>query len=65
MRVGQLVYKMRANNLSPEEAAADLNLPIAQIHEAQLYYETTRDLIEQETTEEKQRLQAVGVSFYS
>jgi len=29
MRVGQLVYKMRANELSPEEAAADLNLPVA------------------------------------
>lgn len=63
MRVGQLVYKMRANGLSPEEAAADLNLPVAQIREAQVYYAVNRDLIEQEAAEEKQRLQAAGVSL--
>ena len=61
MRVGQLVYKMRANELSPEEAAADLNLPAAQIREAQVYYEVNRDLIEQEAAEEKHRLNAAGV----
>jgi uncharacterized protein (DUF433 family) len=61
MRVGQLVYKMRANELSAEEAAVDLNLPIGQIREAQVYYEVNRDLIEQEAAEEKQRLTAAGV----
>jgi uncharacterized protein (DUF433 family) len=54
---------MRANDLGPEEAAADLNLPVAQIREAQVYYETNRDLIEQEAAEEKQILQAAGVSL--
>lgn len=63
MRVGQLVYKMRANDLSPEEASADFHLPVAQIREAQVYYEINRDLIEQETAEERQRLQAAGVSL--
>lgn len=63
MRVGQLMYKMRANDLGLEEAAADLNLPLAQIREAQVYYETNRDLIEQEAAEEKQRLQTAGVSL--
>jgi|GEM_PF-937315 len=61
LRVGQLIYKMRANDLTPEEAAADMNLPVAQIREAQVYYEINRSLIEQETAEEKYRLNAAGV----
>lgn len=61
MRVGQLIYKMRANNLSAEEAAADMDLPLAQVREAQVYYEVNRDLIERETEGEKARLQNAGV----
>jgi len=61
MTVGQLVYSMRANNLSAEEAAADLDLPVAQVREAQAYYEINRDLIEREADEEKQSLLAEGV----
>ena len=63
MRVGQLIYTMRANAMSDEEAASDLDLPIAQIREAQVYYQVNRDLIEQEAAEEKQRLQAAGVAI--
>lgn len=37
MTVGQLVATMRANKLSPEEAADDLSLPIAQVQEALAY----------------------------
>lgn len=63
MTVGQLVYTMRANGLSAEEAAQDMDLPIAQVREAQVYYEIHRDLIEQEANEEKQFLLAEGVSL--
>ena len=63
MTVGQLVYSMRANNLSAEEAAADMDLPVEQVREAQAYYEIHRDLIEREADEEKQLLLAEGVSL--
>jgi len=61
MTVGQLMYSMRANNLSAEEAAADMDLPIEQVREAQVYYEIHRDLIEREADEEKQYLLNGGV----
>ena len=61
MTVGQLMYSMRANNLSAEEAAADMDLPVEQVREAQAYYEINRDLIEREADEEKQSLLAEGV----
>ena len=41
MTVGQLVYKMRANDLSTEQAAADINLPVLQVREAQAYYQNS------------------------
>jgi len=63
MTVGQLVYSMRANNLSAEEAAADMDLPVEQVREAQVYYEIHRDLIEREAEEEKRSLLAEGVSL--
>lgn len=56
MKVGQLIYTMRANQLSDEEAAADLGLPLAQIKEAQLYYRLNQDLIEREVEAEKEEL---------
>ena len=63
MRVSHLIYTMRANDLSAEEAAADLDLPLAQVKEAQLYYQLKRDLVEREVEEEKQRLAALGVDL--
>jgi uncharacterized protein (DUF433 family) len=63
MKVSQLIYTMRANQLSAEEAAADLDLPLAQIKEAQLYYQLNRDLIEREVEEEKTQLLATGVEL--
>jgi len=63
MTVGQLVYKMRANNLSTEQAALDMDLPVEQVREAQVYYHTHRDLIESEAEETKQYLLAHGVSL--
>ena len=63
MTVGQLVYKMRANDLTAEEAAADMNLPLEQVLEALVYYETHRDLIKAEAEEEKRHLIAHGVAL--
>jgi uncharacterized protein (DUF433 family) len=63
MTVGQLVYKMRANELSTEQAAADMDLPVEQVLEALAYYHTHRELIESETEEEKQYLLSHGVEL--
>ncbi len=60
MTVGQLVATMRANKLSPEEAAEDFSLPIAQVKEALAYYEAHSDVVNAELREEKRYLQAQG-----
>jgi uncharacterized protein (DUF433 family) len=60
MTVGQLVATMNANKLSPEEAAEDMDLPLAQVQEALAYYEAHRDLVNSELREEKRYLQAKG-----
>ncbi len=60
MTVGQLVATMRANKLSPAEAADDLSLPLAQVQEALAYYETHSDLVDAELREGKRYLQAQG-----
>ena len=63
MTVSQLVYTMRANGLSVEEAAEDLNLPIEQVREARAYYEAHRELVEADAEEEKRLLLAQGVQI--
>jgi uncharacterized protein (DUF433 family) len=63
MTVGQLVYKMRANDMTPEEAAEDMDLPLMQVAEAVAYYETHRDVIEAERAEDKRYLQERGVDL--
>ena len=63
MTVGQLIYKMRANDLDADDAAEDMDLPLQQVKEAQVYYQTHRELIESEAWEEKQYLSNQGVSF--
>ena len=60
MTVGQLISTMQANNLSIEEAAEDLDLPIEQIQEALAYYQTDQTLIELEAREEAARLVSKG-----
>jgi uncharacterized protein (DUF433 family) len=60
MTVGQLVATMRANNLSPEDAAEDFGLPLAQVQEALAYYAAHSDLVDAELREEKRLLQAQG-----
>jgi len=64
--VGQFVASMRANNLSPEAAADNFDVPLAQVMEALNYYETHQSLVNEELREDKRRLQAkgyVGVSL--
>ena len=65
MTVGQLVYTMRANQLSVEEAAQDMDLPLSQVKEAMAYYETHQDLVESEAEKEKQYLLSKGVKLES
>jgi uncharacterized protein (DUF433 family) len=60
MTAGQLVATMNANRLSPEEAAEDMDLPLAQVQEALAYYEAHSDLVKSELREEKRYLQAKG-----
>lgn len=61
MTVGQLIYAMRADKLTAEQAASDYELPLEQIHEAQAYYEVHRDVIEAEADEEGALLRSMGV----
>lgn len=63
LRVGQLIYKMRANGLTDEEAAEDMGVPLAQVREAKLYYQINRELVEQENAQDKERLDMAGVSL--
>jgi uncharacterized protein (DUF433 family) len=63
MTVGQLIYTMRANNLSVEEAAADMDLPVMQVREAAAYYQVHRELVDGEAAEEGRQLRAMGVEL--
>lgn len=63
MTVGQLIYKIRANHLDLEEAAADMDLPVDQVREAMAYYHTHRSLIESEMDEDQRVLQSRGVEL--
>jgi hypothetical protein len=63
MTVGQLVATMRANSLIAEDAAAELDLPLAQVNEALTYYAAHQALVDSELREERQRLQARGYAI--
>jgi len=63
MTVGQLVYTMRANGLEAKAAAEDLELPLEQVKEALVYYETHRDLVESEAEEDRRYLRERGVAL--
>lgn len=52
MTVGQLVATIKANHLSPEEAAEDMDLPLEQVCEVLAYYDLHRDLVDMELREE-------------
>lgn len=61
MAVVHLVYSMRANHWTAEEAAFDYDLPLGQVEEALLYYQRHRDLIEEEQREERRFLESMGL----
>ena len=63
MTVGQLIYWMRANGLNTKEAAADFDLPVEQVHEAQAYYQVHQELVEADAEEEKRYLLAQEVQI--
>jgi uncharacterized protein (DUF433 family) len=63
LTVGQLVSTVRANNLSLEDAAADLALPLDAIQEALAYHAENQGLIELEACEERRRLAEKGLAL--
>lgn len=63
MAVVHLVYSMRTNHVSPEEAVHEFGLPRKQIDEALHYYERHQDLIEAEQREERRRLEEAGITL--
>lgn len=63
LTVGQLIGTLRANRLSPEEASADLDLPLEAIQEALTYYEENQALIQLEAAEERRRLAGGGCAL--
>ncbi len=60
LTVGQLVSTLFANGLTPDQAAADVELPVDAVHEALAYYKENRSLIELEVAEERRRLAEKG-----
>jgi uncharacterized protein (DUF433 family) len=61
MTVGQLVYTIRAEKYTPEQASEDFDLPIDAIHEALTYYAENRALIEHEVNEERRHAREMGI----
>ncbi|HLO87878.1 MAG TPA: hypothetical protein VK203_23115 [Nostocaceae cyanobacterium] len=56
---------MSSNQMSPEQAAENWDLPLAAIYEVINYCETNQELLKIEADEEKYRLEAKGVSVES
>jgi uncharacterized protein (DUF433 family) len=65
LTVGQLMSTLRANRLSAEQAAEDLELPLGAVQEALHYYEENWQLIQLEAQEERRRLAEQGVVLES
>lgn len=63
MTVGQLVCTMRANSLTPQDAAEDFSLPLEQVLEAQAYFQANGDLIASEIAQESLWLRQQGVKL--
>jgi uncharacterized protein (DUF433 family) len=61
MTAANLVYTMRKEKMTVEEAAKDFNLPMDAVLEALHYLEHNRPLIELEVLEEKRRLADRGL----
>jgi hypothetical protein len=63
MTVGQLMSVVVPNKLTPEQAAADLELPVEAVEEALSYYAENRDLVRREAAEERAYLAARGYAL--
>ena len=63
LTVGQLVSSMRADQLTPEQAAERYDLPLEAIQEALTYYQTDREVIEAEAEADKRYLREKGYSL--
>lgn len=63
MTVGHLVYGMRANGLTADQAVENYDLPLEQILEALRYYERHRDVIEADVDEERRRAVERGIAL--
>jgi uncharacterized protein (DUF433 family) len=60
MTVRQLVGTVKANKLTPEEAAKNLDLPVSAINEAMTYAERNQDLLRIEAEIERLLLARKG-----
>jgi uncharacterized protein (DUF433 family) len=56
---------MMVNEMSPEEAADNWDLPLAAVREAIEYCESHQDLLTKEAQEERRRLEEKGISLES
>ena len=63
MTVGQLVCTMRANSLTPQDAAEDFSLALEQVLEAQAYFQVNGDLMASELAQESLWLRQQGVKL--
>lgn len=63
MTVGQLIYAMRANNLTSDQAAQDFDLLVEQVREAQAYYQNHTELIASEIARDTLSLIEQGVAL--
>jgi len=61
LTVGQLVWKMTVNGVTPEAAVEEYDLPLSQIEEALAYYRQHRDVVAQDEEDERRRLETVGI----
>jgi uncharacterized protein (DUF433 family) len=60
MTVWHLIGTLRANGMTKEETASDLDLPVEAVEEALAYYEENRAMIEAEVEAEGQWLREHG-----
>jgi uncharacterized protein (DUF433 family) len=60
MTVRQLIGSIKANNLSPQEAAEDFDLPVAAIYEAMEYADKNKHLLEADAAFERHLLAQGG-----
>jgi len=63
MTVWQLLCYMWGAEMTPEEVAKDLDLPVEAVYEALDYYQRYRDIIIADAEEEKRWLKEHGVSL--